>query len=46
MKVKVPLNALTKLDAVTHWGIVSQCGCELGKLSKVLVLKMEAVGVA
>jgi hypothetical protein len=46
MKVQVPLDALMESDAVTHWGIVAQCGGELGKLAKVLVLKSELVGMA
>jgi hypothetical protein len=46
MEVQVPLDASTELDAVAHWGVVAQCGGELGKLAKVLVLKSESVGMA
>jgi hypothetical protein len=45
MKVQVPLDASTESDAVAHWGVVSQCGDEFGKLAKVLILESETVGV-
>jgi hypothetical protein len=46
MEVQVPLDASTESDAVAHWGVVAQCGGELGEFDKVLVLKLELVGVA
>ncbi len=46
MEVQVPLDASPEPDAVAHQGVVSQCGGELGKLAKVLVLKLELVGMA
>jgi hypothetical protein len=45
MKVQVPLDASTESDAVAHWGVVSQCGDELGKLAEVLILELEMVGM-
>ncbi len=44
MEVQVPLDASTESDAVAHWGVVAQCGSELGELAN--VLKSELVGMA
>jgi hypothetical protein len=46
MEVQVPLNAATEAYTVAHRGVISQCGGELYKLAKVLVLEPESVGVA
>jgi hypothetical protein len=46
MEIQVALDAPSQASAIAQEGIVPQGGCEFGKLSKVLGVKLHPVGMA